>query len=132
MLCCQKYDPEKSLIIKQQISTYKTQRQGSRVMRKTDICICKNKDVLCCNCNRIADCFRYLESKDNSSSTYIQNFKLLAFLCDFTGWFVSELVRNPYERFSHYPAQYQFCQKKNLFVQLRMRQCHILKSNIAF
>ena len=61
-------------------------------MRKLDFYQCENKgaDQLCSNCT--ADqrlCFRYMDST-NSSSTYNQNFKILAFFCGCIGWFVSD------------------------------------------
>ena len=62
-------------------------------MRKPDFCLCENS-----NCE--ADqrlCFRSL---DSPFSTFIQNFKLLAVLRDYTGRFVSNLVGNPEDRFS--------------------------------
>ena len=39
-----------------------------------------------------------------SSTSYIQNFKPLAILCGFTAWFVSDLVGNPEDQFSHNEA----------------------------
>ena len=39
------------------------------------------------------------------STTYTQNFKPLACFCDFTGWFVSDLVRNSEDRPSRVEAQ---------------------------
>ena len=55
-------------------------------MRKTDFCVCKNKgaDQLCSDCK--ADqrlCFCYMGST-NISSTYTQNFKILAFFLEST------------------------------------------------
>ena len=75
-------------------------------MGKPTICIGENKDAdqLCSNCT--ADqrlCFRYSDSTFPllliskvyiSSSTYIQSFKLLALFCDYTAWFVLDLVGN--------------------------------------
>ena len=49
--------------------------------------------------------FVYSLRKYNSSSIYIQNFKLLAFSCDFTGQFMPDLVRNPEGQFSHDVAE---------------------------
>ena len=49
---------------------------------KPNICICENRQISCA----VIDCTIRL------ASTYIQNFKLLAFFCDFTEWFVLELV----------------------------------------
>ena len=64
----------------------------SRVMRKLEFCLCKNKGVdLCSKCT--ADlhlCFCYTDSRIPPQSTYTQNFKILAFF-----QFVSDLVGNP-------------------------------------
>ena len=46
----------------------------------------------------------------NPSSSLIQTFKLLAFFCDYTGRFVSELVANPEDRLSHVTAQISYCE----------------------
>ena len=64
-------------------------------MRKPTICIYENKDAdqLCSNCT--ADqrlCFSQIYGLYNSSSTYIQSFKLLALFCECTARFVSDLV----------------------------------------
>ena len=71
-------------------------------MRKPAFCICENKDAdqLCSAC--AADqrlCFRY---KDSTIPLLpiIRNFKSLAVPCDFTVWFVSDLVVKPEDRFS--------------------------------
>ena len=51
-------------------------------------------------------CFRYIDStKYNPSTSYIRNFKPLAMLCGCTAWFVSDLVGNPEDRFSHNEAR---------------------------
>ena len=60
----------------------------NRVVRKSDFCLCETKD------EGQHLWFRY------TSSTYIQNFKIRAFFCDCTEWFVSDLVGNPEDRFS--------------------------------
>ena len=78
----------------------------SHIMRKPDFCLCKKKgaDELCSNCT--ADqrlCFLYTDSKISSSSS-IQNFKLLAIFCNCTDRFVSDLVGNPLDHFSHVAA----------------------------
>ena len=70
-------------------------------MRKPDFCLCEKKDAdqLCSNCT--ADqrlCFRYTDNTTLSSK--IRNFKRLAFFCDCTGLFVTDLVGNPKTRFS--------------------------------
>ena len=77
-------------------------------MRKPPaFCICENKgaDQLCSNCT--ADqrlCFCYIDSTTPSTS-YIRNFKPLAFFCSCTACFVSGLVRNPEDLFSQNKAQ---------------------------
>ena len=56
-------------------------------------CICKNKGADQVRGNHTADqclCFRYIDS----------TIPLLAIFCSGTAWFVSELVRNPEDRFS--------------------------------
>ena len=73
----------------------------SCVIRKQDFCLCENKgaDQLRSNCE--ADqrlCFRYMDST-------IPTHKSLAFFCDCTGRFVSCLVGNPEDWFSHITAQ---------------------------
>ena len=75
-------------------------------MRKPTICIGENKgaDQLHSNCE--ADqrlCFRCTDSSISLLKSVI--FKLLACLCDCTGRFVSDLVGNPEDRFSHVVAQ---------------------------
>ena len=71
-------------------------------MGKPTFCICKNKDADQLSGNREADhrlCFRYIDS------TIIRIFKLLDIFCSCTAWFVSDLVGNPEDRFSHNEAQ---------------------------
>ena len=68
-------------------------------MRKPDCCIYENKgaDQLCGN--RAADhrpCFCYIVQ-----SLYILYPKFQAILCGCAAWFVSDLVGNPENRFSH-------------------------------
>ena len=80
----------------------------SRVVRKPAFCICENKDAdqLCSNCT--ADqrlCFRYSDSTIPVLTSSIQMFKPLAILCGCTARFVSYLVGNPVDRFSHNEAQ---------------------------
>ena len=69
----------------------------SLVMRKLGFCIWENKDADQLRGNREADqrlCFRYTDS------TIPLLFTPLAILCDCTDRFVSDLVRNPEDRFS--------------------------------
>ena len=99
-------------------------------MRKTAFCICENKDADQLRGNREADqrlCFRCIDSTipllpikyKNSSfksseniqkkecgpnTEYIRNFKSLAIFCGCTARFVSDLVKNPEDRFSHNDA----------------------------
>ena len=77
-----------------------------RVMRKPDFCSCENKDAdqLCSNCT--ADqrlCFRYSDSTI-PTLPLTKIFKILTFFQDCTGWFVSDLVGNPEDRFSRVAA----------------------------
>ena len=54
-------------------------------------------------------CFRYIDSTIPLLPKY-KNFKLLAILCGCTAQFVSDLVGNPKDRFSHNEAQItHFC-----------------------
>ena len=76
-------------------------------MRKLAFGICENKgaDQLCGS--RTADhrpCFRYIDSK----SLFFRNFKPPAIFCGCTARFVSDLVGNPEDRFSHNEAQMSF------------------------
>ena len=71
-------------------------------MRKLDFCMCENKgaDQLCYNCEaEQCLCFRYMDSTILLLSK-IQNFQPLVIFCDCTAQFVSDLVRNPEDRFS--------------------------------
>ena len=63
-------------------------------MRKSEFCICENKQRLC---------FRYTDSK----SLFFLNpkFQASCHLCDCTARFVSDLVGNPEDGFSHKEAQ---------------------------
>ena len=77
-------------------------------MRKQAFCICENKDADQLRGNREADqrlCFHYIDSTIPLLRSYIRNFKPLAILCGCTAWFVSDLVENPEDRFSHNEAQ---------------------------
>ena len=80
----------------------------SLVMRKPAFCIWENKDTDQLRGNCEADqrlCFRYKDSTFFYPSTsYIRNFKLLAIFCGSIAWFVSDLVKNPEDRFSHNEA----------------------------
>ena len=78
----------------------------SPVLRKTDFCICENKDADQLRGNRKADqrlCFRYTDSaipllsKSEISSLYPSSVAIQPM-------FVSDLVRNPKDRFSHNEA----------------------------
>ena len=78
----------------------------SHAMRKPTFCLCKNKgaDQLHSNCE--ADkglCFRYMDSTIRPLQIP-KNFKHLAFFCDYTGQFVSNLVGNPEDQFSRIMA----------------------------
>ena len=74
------------------------------VMRKPAFCICKNKDAYQLGGNRQADqrlCFHICKKYILPKLT----FKSLAIFCGCTAWFVSDLVENPEDRFSHNAAQ---------------------------
>ena len=77
----------------------------SRVIRKPDFCICKNKDPDQLRGNREADqrlCFRYIVQ-----FLYFLNteFQASSHLLSLYSQFVSDLVGNPEDRFSHSEAQ---------------------------
>ena len=83
-------------------------------MRKPDFCKCENKDADQLRGNREADqrlCFRYTDSTLHKFTTYIRNFKPLAILCICTARFVSGLVGNPEDRFSHNEAPIRLLDK---------------------
>ena len=76
-------------------------------MRKRDFCLCENKGADQLRGNREADqrlCFRYSDS--TIPLLLKSDFKLLAFFCDYTGRFMSDLVGNPEDRFSRVAAQF--------------------------
>ena len=66
------------------------------ILRKPDFCLCENKgaDQLRSNC-KADHAFVFAKWIVQFSSTYSQNFKHLACLCDCTAQFVSHLVGNP-------------------------------------
>ena len=75
-------------------------------MRKPFFCICENKDAVQLRSNCAADqrlCFRYTDTTIPLLSK-IRNFKPLSIFCDCTAWFVSDLVGNSEDRFSHKEA----------------------------
>ena len=77
------------------------------VMRKPEFCICKNKDADQLRDNREADqrlCFPYKNSTIPPLPKFIRNFKHLAIFFDCTARFVSDLVGNLEDRFSHNEA----------------------------
>ena len=78
----------------------------SLVMRKPDFYICENKDADQLRGNREADqrlCFRHTDSTIPLLPTS-EFFKPLAIFCGCTDQFVSDLVGNPEDRFSHNEA----------------------------
>ena len=80
-------------------------------MRKPVFCICKNKDADQIRGNREADqrlCFRY------TYSTIIRNFQPLAIFCGCTARFLSDLVGNPEDRFSHNEAHMMVLIKESI------------------
>ena len=76
----------------------------SSIIRKQDFCICENSgaDQLShVQGNQAADqypCCRYIDS--TIPLLPILKFQLLAILCDYTAWFLSDLFGNPEDRFS--------------------------------
>ena len=77
----------------------------SLVVRKPAFCICENKKADSLHSNCAADqrlCFRYRYY--NPPTSVIQFFKPLAIFCCCTARFVSDLVGNPEDRFSHNQA----------------------------
>ena len=70
----------------------------SLIMRKPFFCICENKDAD----QRL--CFRYMDSTIPLLPIKIRNFKPPAIFCGCTAWFMSDLVGNPEDRFSHNEA----------------------------
>ena len=78
----------------------------SRIVRKSAFCICEKKDADQLRSNRETDqrlCFRYIDSTIPLLSK-IRNLKLLVIFCGCTARFVSGLVGNPEDRFSHNEA----------------------------
>ena len=76
-------------------------------MTKPDFCLCKNKgtDHMCSNCTADQSVPLFsLHGQYNSSSSEIRNFKLLAIFCICIDQFVSDLVGNPEDQFSHVAA----------------------------
>ena len=75
-------------------------------MRKPAFCICENKDADQLHGNREADqrlCFGYTDTTIPLLSK-IRNLTPLAISSDRTARFVSDLVGNPEDRFSHNEA----------------------------
>ena len=76
----------------------------SRVMRKPDFCLCKNKgaDQLCSNSatQRIS---AFVFASRIVQLPYFLNpkFPALSYFCNCTGWFVSGLLGNPEAQFSY-------------------------------
>ena len=70
-------------------------------MRKQPFCICKNKDADQLHCNWAADqrlCFFAIQIVQ---TLFFLNFKPLTIFCGCTVRFVSDLVGNPEDQFSH-------------------------------
>ena len=83
--------------------------QLSLSVRKPAFCICENKDAdqLCVHAKLIS-AFVFATWIVQYLLFLNTNFKPLAIFCDYTARFVSDLVRNPEDRFSHNEAQLQF------------------------
>ena len=76
-------------------------------MRKPAFCICENKgaDQLHDNCTADLNAFIFATQEYNPSTSEIQNFKPLVIFFGCEARFVSDLIRNPEDRFSHDAAQ---------------------------
>ena len=75
----------------------------SRVARKHDYYLCKNKVHLTA---QLISAFVFGYTDITTPPLFkTQNFKILAFFCVCIGRFVSDLVGNPDDRFSHVAAQ---------------------------
>ena len=77
----------------------------SKVVRKPLFCICENKGADQLRGNHAADQhlrFHYIDP----SASKIQNLKPLAVFCDCTAQFVSDIVGNPEDKFSHDTAHF--------------------------
>ena len=82
----------------------------SRVVREPAFCICENKDTDQLRSNREAGrrlCFRYIDRTIPLLSKS-KNFEPLAIFCGFAAPFVSDLVKNPEDRFSRNEAHIAF------------------------
>ena len=76
-------------------------------MRKPTFCICKNNDADQLRRNCEADqrlCFRYTDSIIPLLPKFMRNFKSLALFSNCVARFVSDLVGNTEDRFSHVAA----------------------------
>ena len=74
-------------------------------MRKPVFCICENSDADESSCNWAAvQCFGFLYIDRTIPLLPNPNFKPLAFFCGYTAQFVSDMVGNPKDRFSHNAA----------------------------
>ena len=60
-----------------------------------------------CAVTQFISAFVFASQKVNPSSSNILNFKLLAFFCDCTGQFLSDLVGNPEDRFFLHRGSYR-------------------------
>ena len=102
-------------------------------MRKPAFCVCENKDADQLRGNREADqslCFRYIDSTIPLLPKY-ENFKLLAILCGCTAQFVSDLVGNPKDRFSHKEAQItHFCLVKISMLGNKHKDLWLFRCNL--
>ena len=77
-----------------------------RVMRKYDLCICKNKvQINCVVTAQLIRAFVFATKVVNFSTSLIRHFKPLATILGCTARFVSDLVGNPEDRLCHDVAQ---------------------------
>ena len=102
------------------------------VMRKPAFCICENKDADQLRGNHKADqrlCFRYMDSAIPILSKS-EIFKHLAISCGCTARFVSDLVGNPEDRFSHNEAHMSLLTRKSVFSVSNISIVNITVSHI--
>ena len=96
-------------------------------MRKPAFCKCENNDADQLRGNREADqrlCFRYIDS----TMPLLSKSEILKFLVNFCGStarFVSALVGNPEDRFSHNEAHIIIIRRNNTTKSRAIRKCVI-------
>ena len=97
-------------------------------MRKPAFCICENKDA---DTAKLISVFVFATQIVQSLYFLNTNFKPLAIFCGCTAQFVSELVGNPEDRFSHNEAQLSLVIRKPAFCLCENKGTNQLHSNYA-